>query len=366
MKKQLKIKNSSLQLKSKLVLALLGIVILSFIVLILFPSKEVILRYPDIIMSPTQNENIDYGKSLNITFNEDKLKNYDSIVIRKDQKILHKLVKEFFLNVNTSKYTLGYHKLEISVYKKGKPRTIELPFVIVSDIVPNELLITKLKTITHDDKSYTQGLEIHNNILYESSGQYGISSIRKINIKSGQLITQKKLDPSYFAEGLTILNGKVYQLTWKEGQCIIYDENLIELKRIGFRSTNGEGWGICNDGVNLIISDGSNKLTFLNPETFGIEKVMEIYAGNKPVNYLNELEYVNGFIYANIYTTNQIVQIESETGKVKGVLELSSLKNENPNGEVLNGIAYQKSSNTFFVTGKYWDKTYEISINEAL
>lgn len=355
-----------MSLKSKLILALLAIVIIAFIVMNVFPTKDDILRYPDIVKSPTMNINLPYGKSLDITFNEEKLKNYDSIVVSKDQIFIDKLINKYSLNVNAAAYTLGYHKLEVSVYRKGKARTIDLPFIMVSDVVPSELLFTKLKTTTHDAKSYTQGFEIHNNILYESSGQYGASSIRKVNLKTGQLITEKKLDPSFFAEGLTVLNGKVYQLTWKEGQCIIYDENLNELKKIGFRSTNGEGWGICNDGVSLIISDGSNKLSYLHPETFAVEKVMEIYAGNTPVNYLNELEYVNGYIYANIYTTNQIAQIEVKTGKVLAVIELSSLKSENPNGEVLNGIAYQKSSNTFFVTGKYWDKTYEISIKEAL
>jgi glutaminyl-peptide cyclotransferase len=355
-----------MSLRSKLILALLAIVIIAFIVMNVFPAKDVTLRYPDIVKSPTLNTNLPYGKSLDITFNEEKLKNYDSIVVRKDQKFIEKLIDKYSLSVNAAEYTLGYHKLDVSIYKKGKVRTIDLPFIIVSDVVPNELFFSKLKTTSHDAKSYTQGFEIYNNIMYESSGQYGASSIRKVNIKTGQLITEKKLDPSFFAEGLTILNGKVYQLTWKEGQCIIYDEDLKELKKIGFRSTNGEGWGICNDGVSLIISDGSNKLSYINPETFAVEKVMEIYAGNTPVNYLNELEYVNGYIYANIYTTNQIAKIEAKTGKVLGVIELSSLKNENPNGEVLNGIAYQKSTNTFFVTGKYWDKTYEISIKEAL
>ena len=355
-----------MSLKSKLIVALFAIVIISFIVMNVFPAKDAILRYPDIVKSPTLNTNLPYGKSLDITFNEEKLKNYDSIVVRKDQKLIDKLIDKYSLSVNTAEYSLGYQKLDVSIYKKGKVRAIDLPFIIVSDVVPNELLFTKVKTTGHDAKSYTQGLEIHNNILYESSGQYGASSIRKVNIKTGQLITEKKLDPSFFAEGLTVMNGKVYQLTWKEGQCIIYDEDLKELKKIGFRSTNGEGWGICNDGVSLIISDGSNKLSYINPETFAVEKVMEIYAGNTPVNYLNELEYVNGFIFANIYTTNQIAKIEAKTGKVLGVIELSSLKNENPNGEVLNGIAYQKTSNTFFVTGKYWDKTYEISVNDKL
>lgn len=355
-----------MSLKSKLILALLAIVIIAFIVMNVFPTKDDILRYPDIVKYPTMNINLPYGKSLDITFNEEKLKNYDSIVVSKDQIFIDKLINKYSLSINTKDYPLGYHKLEVSIYRKGKARTIDLPFIMVSDMMPSELLFTKLKTTTHDAKSYTQGFEIHNNILYESSGQYGASSIRKVNLKTGQLIIEKKLDPSFFAEGLTVLNGKVYQLTWKEGQCIIYDENLNELKKIGFRSTNGEGWGICNDGVSLIISDGSNKLSYLHPETFAVEKVMEIYAGNTPVNYLNELEYVNGYIYANIYTTNQIAQIEVKTGKVLAVIELSSLKSENPNGEVLNGIAYQKSSNTFFVTGKYWDKTYEISIKEAL
>ncbi len=353
-------------LRSKLILSLLSIVIIAFIVIKVFPSKDVILRYHDIIKSPTLNSNLPFGKSLDITFNEEKLQDYDSIVVKKDKEVLEKLVHKFSTSVNTSSYPLGYHKLEVSIYKKGKVRTIDLPFIVVSDIVPSQIMFTKIQTIAHDAKSYTQGFEIHNNILYESSGQYGESSIRKTNIKNRQLITEKKLDQSYFAEGLTILNDKVYQLTWKEGQCIIYDEDLKEIKKIGFRSTTGEGWGICNDGVSLILSDGSHKLTYLNPETFAIEKVMEVYAGSTPVNYLNELEYVNGVIYANIYTTNQIAQIDAKTGKVTGVIELTSLKNENPTGEVLNGIAYQKSSNTFFMTGKYWDKTYEISIKDAL
>lgn len=322
-----------------------------------FNEKE--LRFPDIVKSPDVNTKIEVGKTLMLTLNDAKLSKADSIVVSLNNSPIKNLNKEYELPVETKDLPLGLHKLAIKVFR-SKVKEVELPFVVVSDIKPTPMTYTKINTRPHDKKSYTQGFEIHQGILYESGGQKGESLIRKVNLKTGEVIKNVDVDKNLFAEGLTILNGKIYQLTWQEGVCLIYDMDLNLLNKLPFRSSNGEGWGLTNDGKSLILSDGSNKLTYLNPESLSIEKTMSVYAGDQEVAYINELEYVDGFIYANIYTTNQIAKIEAKSGKVISVVELSEIVKENPDGEVLNGIAYSPESKTFFITGKYWKNMYEI------
>ncbi|MGB4960466.1 MAG: glutaminyl-peptide cyclotransferase, partial [Saprospiraceae bacterium] len=311
------------------IIATIIVLILCFVLYKMLWAKEKELRFSDIIVTPDMNTTIEAGKVLDVTFNEPKLSSHDSIVIRLNDQPLTTLIDKYGVVIDSKDLGLGYQKLDIKVSKRGKHKSISLPFVVVSDISPGPLVYSKVRDITHDPKSYTQGIEMHNGILYESAGQYGESAIKKLDPLSGKTIQQKPLAKEYFGEGLTILDGKVYQLTYKEGICIIYDESLNELDKKRFPSTTREGWGLCNDGKSLIISDGSSKLTYVNPASFAIEKIMTIYAGSKEVAALNELEYVNGIIYANIYTTNQIVKIEANTGKVLGVLDMANLKNEN-------------------------------------
>jgi len=348
----------------RVVILTITVAIIALVIYRNFFSNTKELRFADIILSPDMNVNLASGKTLELVFNEKKLSDYDSIVVSVGNNVVDRLVQKFTTTVNTENLPLGYQKAEVSVFKKNKKKTVDLPFVIFSDIVPTNSPYIKLKELIHDPKTYTQGLEVYNGHLYESAGQYGESSIRKTELNTGKVLQKKVLAKEYFAEGITTLNGKIYQLTWKEGICIIYDDQLNELKRRNFTTTTGEGWGLCNDGNSLIVSDGSNKLTYINPENFNVEKVISVYAGNTEVNGLNELEYVDGSIYANIYTTNQIVKIQSQTGKVLVILDMTALKNENQSGEVLNGIAYKSSTNTFLVTGKYWNKMYEISFEK--
>lgn len=324
-----------------------------------FNQKE--LRFPDIISSPDANTSIASGQIFSLVLNEEKLSNQDSVIISLDKKRLHKINSQYTYELDTKGLSLGNHMIGVEVFRGNKNKKIELPFIVVSDIQPVPAIHTITKTISRDTNSYTQGFEIADGILYESGGQIGRSLIRKVNPKTGAVIKSVETSKELFAEGLTVLNDKVYQLTWQNRVCLIYDKDLNLIKKTSFKSSNGEGWGLCNDGKSLIVSDGSNKLSYLNPETLEIEKEVSVYAGPKEVTLLNELEYVNGFIYANIYTTDQIAKIEATTGKVISVANITNLDKANPKGDVLNGIAWNPTSKNFLITGKSWGKIYEAS-----
>lgn len=338
-----------------------AIIVIVFSILMFYPDKPKELRFPDIVTAPDINSSVVSGAPLKITLNEDKLSDQKSVTLNYAGNKID-VSKSFDHTINTTGLPLGYNTVDITVDDGKKTKTVSLPYFITSDITPSSASYNKLSQISHDKKSYTQGLEFYNGVMYESTGQYKESTIRKVNHKTGQTIKTLPLSGEFFGEGLTVMGGKVFQITWKEGTCFVYDDQLNLLKKSGFRTTTGEGWGLTNDGTSLIISDGSNKLSYVNPETFAIEKIISVYAGQNEVQYINEMEYVDGHIYANIYTTNQIAKIDAKTGKTISVYDLSTLKNENQDGEVLNGIAYNPASKTFFVTGKYWGKMYEITL----
>lgn len=347
--------------KNVLILTLLSILVLSFIIFrtgIFTSPKD--LKFADIIVTPDKNHVVKYGQNFEMQLNENNLKGYDSIIVVMNKNIRLPLETSFKVVINTKNIGLGPHFVDVTLWKKEKSNTVALPFNIVSDLNVAQSMYSIVRKLAHDDKAYTQGLEYHNGFLYESGGQYGESLIRKVQPSNGVVVKTVEVPKEFFAEGLTILNDKVYQLTWKEGIMLIYDEELNILSKSGFRSATGEGWGMCNDGTNLIISDGSNKLTWIDPETLQPLKTIHVYAGQKEVNYLNELEFVDGFIYANIYTTHQIAKIEASTGRVTNVYEFESLKMENTEGEVFNGIAFLPKSGTFMVTGKNWKNMYEV------
>lgn len=215
----------------------------------------------------------------------------------------------------------------------------------------------------HDADCYTQGLFYLDGYLYESCGLYGNSDLRKVNIEDGEILEQIELEAQYFAEGLTHLDGQLFQLTWQEGTAFVY--GLEDFKPLGKFSYSTEGWGLTTDGSSLILSDGSNKLFWLDPDTgFSLNESHVTWKG-QPIEYLNELEYFNGEIYANIYLSDQIARIDPETGDVLTMLDLSGLRPEENlevQGEVLNGIAYDETSDRLFVTGKNWPWLYEIQL----
>jgi len=223
----------------------------------------------------------------------------------------------------------------------------------------------------HSTNSYTQGLFFSKDILYESTGSPGYlpdtkSVLGVLNLETGAIDVKVELDRDiYFGEGSTILGDEIYQLTYKNQKGFVYDAKTFEqVQTFDFKSR--EGWGLTNDGANLIMSDGTDQITYLNPENFDIEKQISVKYKGQPQYNINELEYVDKFIYANIYQTNQVVKINPDNGDIAGILDLSPVVNqllaEYPNIAELNGIAYRASTETFFITGKLWPYIYELQL----
>ncbi len=224
-----------------------------------------------------------------------------------------------------------------------------------------------LNEYPHDRDAYTQGLEFHHGTLYESTGQYGESSLRKLNYLEGTVETNVPLSKNIFGEGLTILNNKLYQLTWKANTGFIYNLETLEREGSFAYGNSRQGWGLCNDGQKLYKSDGTEKIWTLDPETLVEEDFIQVYTNKKKIPSLNELEWVDGKIYANIYQQNGVAIINPASGVVEGVIDFSPLKKEvaqHDELDVLNGIAFNKDTGTLFVTGKNWDKLFEVEVME--
>lgn len=214
----------------------------------------------------------------------------------------------------------------------------------------------------HDSSAFTQGLVVHGGRMYESTGKYGKSSLRRVNVETGEIERIVPLAPAYFGEGITVFGDRVYQLTWKNHVIVIYDVNTFDaLETVSY---NGEGWGLTHDDTHLILSDGSAKLRFLDPETLKVEQEITVYEGKETVTRLNELEYVRGEIWANVWYQDRIVRISPANGSVLGWIDLGSLARRSKRGheDVLNGIAFDADSGRLFVTGKNWTTLYEIEI----
>lgn len=223
-----------------------------------------------------------------------------------------------------------------------------------------------VNTWPHDRDAYTQGLLFHDGKLLESTGQEGKSSLRRVEPETGRVLKKIEVPRPYFAEGITLFRGKIYQLTWLHQRGFIYDAQSFE--KVGEFSYRGEGWGLTNDGHSLIMSDGTNRIRFLDPDNFQVNKTISVLDRGTPVASLNELEYVNGEIFANVWHKEQVVRIDSQTGRVIGWIDLTGLRalTETSNDEaVLNGIAYDESNNRLFVTGKLWPKLFEIRLKRS-
>jgi glutamine cyclotransferase len=214
----------------------------------------------------------------------------------------------------------------------------------------------------HDANAFTQGLAIHDGKLYEGTGQYGASTIRRVDLKSGRPEKQRALNQRYFGEGIAILDELLYQLTWQNGVVVVYDLETFEVERT--MQYDGEGWGLTHDGQELIMSDGSATIRFRDPATFAVTREIEVRADDVPLPRLNELEYIDGEIWANIWYDDRIARISPANGAVLGFVDLSTLYPQNARGSeaVLNGIAYDAAAKRLFVTGKNWPQLYEIRV----
>jgi glutamine cyclotransferase len=220
-----------------------------------------------------------------------------------------------------------------------------------------------VNTFPHNTESFTQGLFIENGILYESTGLNGKSAVKKIELKTGKVIKSRDMQDKFFGEGLTVVGNKIYQITWRSKTGFVYDKESLDIQRTFSYKT--QGWGITYDGKYLIISDGSEILYFMDPKSFVVVGKLEVYDKTGKITKLNELEYINGEIYANIWGKDLIARIDPKTGYVKSWIDLSGiLSKEDRKGkeDVLNGIAYNPENDTLLVTGKFWPKLFEIEV----
>lgn len=223
----------------------------------------------------------------------------------------------------------------------------------------------------HSTTAYTEGLEYIDGFIYESTGHYGGSYIAKTELETGKELKRADLEQRYFGEGMTVMGDKIYQLTYKARRGFVYDKNSFkQVATFNFNTT--EGWGMTNDGTSLIYSDGTDAIHYLDPQTFKEERTIKVVDRYGPVNFINELEYANGYIYANQWQTDLILKIDPKTGYVVATANLSNLRQrtgippvtgDESAPEFMNGIAYDKENNRFFITGKNWPKLFEIKLD---
>ena len=273
------------------------------------------------------------------------------------------------ITFNTKELGVGKFTVTALAFYPGKTKKKNNSIEVLSNVEPAIYGYKLINTYPHDKTAYTQGLEFYNGFLYETTGKLGKSVLRKIELKTGKVLQEKKLDDKYFGEGMTILNDNIFWLTWKARKGFVYDLETFKQKKEFSYTWSQEGWGLTNDGEHLIKSDGTHKIWFLDPVTQKEQKSIQVYTNKYSLKELNEIEYINGKIYANKWQQNSIVIIDAKTGIVEGVANLSGLKKEiektqtlADSDEVLNGIAFDKETGRIFVTGKHWGKLFEIEL----
>jgi glutamine cyclotransferase len=273
-------------------------------------------------------------------------------------------MKKLNFKLMTTQLGIGAKEIVlIATNNSGETYKDERIIRVLSDLKPELWSYEVVSTSPHNIANFTQGFEFDGKQLIEGTGQLGQSKIAKIDLSTGADMNKIGLDATHFGEGITIMGDTIYQLTWTSGKCFLYDKNTLQILPKEF-TYKGEGWGLCNDGKSLIMSDGTERLTFRNPKTFAVERIIEVYTHEQPVIRLNELEYIDGLIYANIWMTNNIAIIEPETGRVIGVIDGANLVTigRGKVGEVFNGIAYNAAENAIYVTGKNWEKIIKIKL----
>lgn len=332
-----------------------------FIFIAIFSCKS---EHKFIINAP---QKIQTNQELTMSISEKNNQSVDSVQFLIDDKKVKSGQTSATLKIND--YKLGKHVITAVIFYENKSLKVTETIYFLADAAPEIYTYKIINTFPHDKGAYTQGLEYLNGFLYEGTGKKGSSSIRKVELKTGKVLQQKDLDEQYFGEGITIFNGKLYQLTWQAGIGFVYDLNSFEQEKTFNYTKSQEGWGLTHNGEKLIKTDGTEFIWFLNPETLVEESYIEVYTNERKVEKLNELEFVNGLIYVNIWQQNSILIINPNSGKVEGVANLNGLKTTiekeqklEDADEVLNGIAFDKENNRLFVTGKHWSKLYEIEL----
>ncbi len=275
--------------------------------------------------------------------------------------------------IKTDSLTLGSKLITARVYSGGKPQEVSTNIILLAAAPPVAYTFKIEHIFPHDTSSYTEGLEYHDGFFYESAGNYGNSSLRKVSLATGKVVQKVTLAPKYFGEGIATVGNKILQLTYKEKVGFIYDKNTFKLLDTIPFTWAPEGWGMCFDGKRILQDDSTNRIWFLNKDTFKPQGYIDVCDDKGPVNRINELEYINGLIYANIYTTDTIIVINPKNGAVVQTIDLKNLYpmatrpysvKSDPDNNVLNGIAWDSQGKRLFITGKKWDKLFQIKFEK--
>ncbi len=317
-------------------------------------------------------------KEGNLTFSCKSASAMDRIELLINDKLVQKWdkPKKNSFTADLSGYALGTYTLVLIGYKGNKDEYSDSRHLYINaSSAPAQLTYTLKESHPHDSRNFTQGYEFYNDKLFESTGNPnndGATKIAQIDTKTGLSIREQAQPNPIFGEGITVMNDKIYQISWQNGLCFVYDVN--DFSQIDTLAYTGEGWGLCNDGKSIIMSDGTSKLTYRNPETFEITKTINIHSDLGPVTNINELEFLDGQIWANLWISEQrmqmdsrmnlakVISIDANNGEVLAYMDIMDLFNKASRKNVPNGIAYRKSTNTFWLTGKYWNQVYEVEI----
>ncbi len=312
------------------------------------------------IQTNVKDHVIKLGETLTLSIN-----NPDNIEISSVDYVLNDTSIDESIVLNNQR--LGQQTITATISYGEQKTNISTKITILNNERPKIYSYKIVNEYPHDITSYTQGLEFYNDELYESTGQYGESKLRKVDYKTGNVLKNVNLANQYFGEGLTILNDNIYQLTWQENTGFVYNVESFE-KTSSFKyGQSKEGWGICNDGTTLYKSDGTENIWLLHPKTLAEDSKLQVYTNKGKIIGINEMEWINGKIFANRYQKNGVAIINPKNGAVEGVIDFSPLRKlvtQHQGLDVLNGIAYNPETKTIFVTGKRWDKLFEVEIFE--
>lgn len=317
------------------------------------------------VVQPKYGQLVTLGEAVPFMLEVSGENKLDSIVVKyMDKTILIEESESFTLPPFSSQ--MGKKDLDLTIYLNGQTTERKRhSLVIKSNQAPEVYGYQIISELPHDENAFTQGLFIADGTMYESTGQNGQSSLRIVDMFSGNVIKKKELADQYFGEGIAKLGGKIYMLTYHAGECFVFDAGTFE--QLAMHNYPTEGWGMTVVNDTLVMSDGSEILHFMEPTGFTEVKRIEVYDHEEAIDDLNELEYINGKIYANRWFTDEIYVIDPETGKVEQVIDLTGLLADElrtANTNVLNGIAYDHDKDAIYVTGKYWPRLFEIKVNE--
>jgi glutamine cyclotransferase len=321
------------------------------------------------LVSPEEGSEFKISDQIKVVLEVRGSRQPDSVRILFDGSLTGVLRSDPWENVIPSSLngTTGRKPLKIISFRNGsKPQIITRFIIICSDKAPERNGYRVIASYPHDRTAFTQGLLYDKGILYEGTGQETGSTLRQVELTTGKVLRQHNLEPPLFGEGIALYNNLIFQVTWQNKVGFVYDKSTFDLVNKIYYQT--EGWGLTTIDDKIVMSDGSNVLYFIEPKMFTVASRIEVYDNEKKVDNLNELEYINGEIWANIWLTDLIARIDPATGKVLAYIDLKGILPEseknNPDSDVLNGIAYDKELKRIFVTGKNWPKLFEIRITQ--